>query len=97
MLKLLFLCSLLGSAIQQVSGLAISDTPYQAQLHGEGHPNAVPDSYIVAFKQHYTIAQHWQTIGIDLSNATNFVHFDAFWSYAATMVSLALSQLVTME
>jgi len=96
MLQSLVLCSLLGSALQQVSGAAISDTPYQAQLHGEGHPDAVPDSYLVAFKQNYTIAQHWQTIGTDLSNATGFVHFDAFWGYAATLVSLASLESVTV-
>jgi hypothetical protein len=96
-LQSLFLYSFFGPAVQQVYGLAILDSPYQSQLHGEGHPDAIPDSYMVAFKQNYTIAQHWQTIGTDLSNAAGFVHFDAFWGYAATLVSLTSSQPVIMD
>ena len=96
MLQSLVLYCFLGSVFQQVSGAAIGNTPYQAQLHGEDHPDAVPDSYLVAFKKDYTIAQHWQTIGTDLSNTTDFVHFDAFWGYAATLVSLASSESVTV-
>jgi len=95
MFQLLVLYSFLGSALQQVSGAVIGDTRYQAKLHGEDHPDAVPDSYLIFFKKGYTITQHWQTIGTDLSNTTGFIHFDAFWGYAATLVSLASSESVT--
>jgi hypothetical protein len=96
MLQSLVLYSFLSLALQQVSGVAINDTTYQAPLYGGDHPDAVPDSYMVAFKQGYTLTQHWQTIGQDLSNTTGFVHFDAFWGYAAMLVSLASSESVTL-
>lgn len=46
-----------------------------APLYGLEHDTRIPDEYIVMFNPGYTLQQHFESIGMDLSNATVFQQF----------------------
>lgn len=46
-----------------------------APLYGLEHDTRIPDEYIVMFNPGYTLHQHFESIGMDLSNATVFQPF----------------------
>ena len=69
-------------------GLCLGKIPEHqlSPLYGTDHPDKVPDHYLVALTQNYTIEQHWNTIGQNLSDLPRFIHYDALSGYAAVMV-----------
>lgn len=79
--RLFNLCAGLRAASRLVS------THSLAPLHEEGDPDQVPGQYIVAFKPGYTVEEHWQNIGRNVSSFPEFVHYDELSGYAAEMVS----------
>lgn len=61
---------------------------FRAALHYMDHEAVVPNQYLVAFDPHmnYSLDQHWQTIGTDLSLTPDFYHFLQPPGYFSKMV-----------
>ncbi|KAJ8607652.1 hypothetical protein MRB53_040171 [Persea americana] len=64
-----------------------------APLAGADHPELIADNYMVWLHPEYTHEQHWQQVGFDLSDSSDYIHFDTFKAYAATIGSSQLNSI----
>lgn len=66
-----------------------------APLYGTDDDDRIQTEYIVLFEPGYTLREHFQWIGTDLSNATGFLSFGG--GYGAELENLTLNSLVRMD
>lgn len=90
-------------------GLVVSETPEEfllrhqqartedgrAPLYGTEHDSRFTDEYIVMFQEGYTLQQHFESIGMDLSNATRFKSFSD--GYRAKLDDILLDSHVRLD
>lgn len=70
-------------------------TDGHAPLYGTEIDTWIQNEYIVNFEPGYTLQQHFESIGMDLSNTTGFEAFS--YGYGAQLDDITLNSLVRLD
>lgn len=66
-----------------------------APLYGTDHDSRFPNEYLVMFQPGYTLQEHFEYIGMDLSNATRFRSFS--YGYRVQLDDVILNSHVRLD
>ena len=94
---LVSILALLPASIVVCVGADLPDQEWLAPLKGGDSSTRIPDEYIVYFKPDYTLEQHFETIGKDLSTSRGFVDMDFLPGYIAPIDDETLNEKVRRD